>query len=63
MEKLDVIVLEQMKKIKGRILSTFSEEELEKYEEKSAIIEYDGCLDRLKAEVLAIQLILENRGN
>ena len=44
-------------------LNTLSPEELESFEERSGIIEFDAGLNQIPAEEMALKLILEQRGN
>ncbi len=41
------------------IFNTFNKNEREFYEERAAIIEYDGNVDRLTAQKLAIERTIE----
>ena len=48
---------------KNDILSTLSADECDEYEERAAIMEFDGGLSRVEAERQALERILAKRGN
>ena len=43
------------------ILHNLSQDEQEIFEERAAIMEYDGCLPRSEAEKLSLEIILAKR--
>jgi hypothetical protein len=62
---MDLITTFQKKRVeqqKNDIQSTLSESEHEEYEERAAIMEFDGGLSREEAERQAIEGILAKKG-
>lgn len=63
---MDLMTIFQNKRAEQQtddILSFLSESERDEYEERAAIMEYDGGLLRAEAERLALERIFEKRGN
>ena len=61
---MDLMTMFQTKRIepqKNNILSTLSEYKRMEFEERAAIMEYDGGLSKTEAERRALEIILERR--
>jgi hypothetical protein len=61
---MDLITMFQNKRAeqqKNDALSTLSDDERMEYEERAAIMEYDGGLTRVEAERRALERILERK--